>query len=94
MPRPGPRSERGYDSDHESARRALLPFAYGSPCPLCGQVMELGQPLDLDHTDDRSGYVGMAHARCNRRKGGRKAAARRAERRNRRLPKRRNSRPW
>jgi hypothetical protein len=35
-----------------------------------------GQPLDLDHTDDRTAYLGMSHARCNRghgrgRRGGR-----------------------
>ena len=36
-----------------------------------------GQPLDLDHTDDRAGYLGMSHATCNRRAGGQAGQARR-----------------
>lgn len=33
-----------------------------------------GQPLHLDHTDDRTGYLGFAHAACNRKAGARKGA--------------------
>jgi hypothetical protein len=64
---------RGYGHQHQQLRRALLPFAYGQTCHHCGNTMLPGQALDLDHTDDRTGYRGMAHATCNRRAGARKA---------------------
>ncbi|WP_406168900.1 hypothetical protein [Streptomyces sp. NBC_00996] len=66
----------GYGYAHQALRRALLPDAYGKPCPRCGLPMLRGQSLDLDHTDDRSGYNGMAHASCNRAAGARKRNAR------------------
>ena len=75
-------SERGYGYEHQKLRAALLPYAYGKPCPhidtdpLCPGLMQPGQDLDLDHTDDRAAYRGMAHASCNRRAGGRKGRAR------------------
>jgi hypothetical protein len=70
---------RGYGYQHQQLRRALLPYAYGQPCHHCGKTMQPGQPLDLDHTDDRTGYRGVAHATCNRQAGARKGnAARRA----------------
>jgi hypothetical protein len=69
MPRRGSSSARGYGYGHQQLRKALLPYAYGQPCPRCGETMLPGQRLDLDHTDDRAGYRGMAHATCNRRAG-------------------------
>jgi hypothetical protein len=70
-------TERGYGYEHQALRRALLPGAYGQPCRHCGETMQPGQPLDLDHTDDRTGYRGMAHATCNRRAGADKTNAQR-----------------
>jgi hypothetical protein len=64
---------RGYGSRHQ-ATRVKLPTAYGQPCTRCGLPMLPGQPLDLDHSDDRTGYAGFAHRRCNQQAGGRKAA--------------------
>ncbi|MFJ9114470.1 endonuclease domain-containing protein [Streptomyces sp. NPDC102394] len=71
---------QGYGYSHQALRRALLPDAYGKPCPHCGKPMLRGQSLDLDHTPDRSGYRGMAHASCNRADGARRGNARRKRR--------------
>lgn len=65
----GTTTQRGYGYAHQQLRAALLPQAYGSPCTRCGQTMRQGQPLDLDHTDDRGGYRGFAHSTCNRSAG-------------------------
>ena len=46
----------------------------GQPCPqvvagvVCGQPMYREQALDLGH-DDKGGYIGLVHARCNRQAG-------------------------
>jgi hypothetical protein len=64
---------RGYGAEHQAQRKqALAAFIPGQPCPRCGHSMWPGQALDLDHTDDRAGYHGLAHARCNRSAGARK----------------------
>jgi hypothetical protein len=47
--------------------------------------MEKGQELHLDHTSDRTGYRGFAHAECNTRDGAYKVNNKR---------KRKNSREW
>jgi hypothetical protein len=62
-------NQRDYGTQHRTLRRALLPLAIGTPCVRCGNPMLQGQKLDLDHTDDRKGYKGFAHAECNRRAG-------------------------
>jgi hypothetical protein len=67
----------GYGTRHQAIRRALLPGAYGQPCIRCGQPLQPGQPIELDHTDDRRGYAGFAHRWCNRSAGGQLGAARR-----------------
>lgn len=59
----------------------MLPKAIGTPCVRCGLPMLSGQDLELDHTDDRSGYLGFAHSLCNSRAGGRKGQAMQAARR-------------
>ena len=74
----GKTSERGLTGAHRAMRRRLLPLAYGTPCPLCGELMVEGQALDLDHIVPRAfggraedGQVQIAHARCNRANGSR-----------------------
>jgi hypothetical protein len=62
-----------YRGAHRAVRRAVLPYAYGQVCHLCGRPMLPGQPLDLDHRPDGRGYRGMSHARCNRADGGRRS---------------------
>jgi hypothetical protein len=78
MSKPG-----AYQGPHRAIRRALLPGAYGRPCPRCGLPILPGQPVDLGHTDDRAGYQGIEHARCNRSAGARLGNRRRRERRER-----------
>lgn len=75
MPRKGDSKARGYGYEHTRLRAALLPSAYGKPCPLCGRTMQRGEALDLDHSPDRLGYRGMAHASCNRADGARRGNA-------------------
>lgn len=63
---------RGYGWAHQRARqRAIAAMADGQACSRCGGPMWRSQArlLDLDHTDDRSGYRGLAHRACNRRAG-------------------------
>jgi len=63
---------------HKRARKlALADLARrpGQPCARCGQPMYVSQLLDLDHTDDRAGYLGLSHRSCNRRDGQRKTTA-------------------
>jgi len=65
-------TQRGYGSRHRRRREALLQLALGQPCPLCGELMRAGQPLDLDHSTpliDNPTSLGdrVTHARCNRR---------------------------
>jgi hypothetical protein len=45
-----------------------------------------GQALDLDHADDRPGWLGFSHAKCNRQAGGRLGSQRRRARRERTKP--------
>lgn len=68
------KSDRCNTAAHKRQRKALLPLAYGSRCPFCGQPMLKGQKLDLDHAIPRvmggaGGPTRMAHAHCNRRMG-------------------------
>lgn len=65
--------DRGYGYEHQRMRRALLPSMPGSSCTRCGKTLREGDKVDLDHNDDRTGYLGFSHASCNRSAGGRKA---------------------
>ena len=65
---PGWTVAAGYGREHQAARvTALAAFAAGDPCARCGSPMNGEDDLDLDHTDDRTGYLGLSHASCNRR---------------------------
>lgn len=60
----GSRQERGYDAAHERERKRwarLLPL----PCARCGRLIQRTDKWHLDHTDDRSGYLGPSCAACN-----------------------------
>lgn len=71
-----------YDYRHQQIRKALIASGYWlmAPCPRCGLPMKPGQRLDLDHTDDRAGYLGLSHSRCNQGAGSRIGSARRKAR--------------
>ncbi len=72
-----------YGGEHQAVRRAVAPYAVGSVCVRCGRSIELDEPWDLDHSDDRAGYLGASHRRCNQSAGGRLGAARQRARKER-----------
>jgi hypothetical protein len=59
---------RGYGTAHQAAGRRLEPLVRAglAVCARCGEPLEAGEPFDLDHTDDRTGYLGASHVKCNR----------------------------
>jgi hypothetical protein len=62
-----PTAGRGYGTGHQAKRAELLGrFQPGDPCAICGKPMFFPRALDLAHNEDRSGWLGLAHARCNR----------------------------
>lgn len=64
----GTTSQRGYGSAHQRTRIAIAQSvnAGHARCARCGKPIRVGQPWDLDHTDNRNGYLGASHATCNR----------------------------
>ena len=94
-------TQRGYGWHHQQARaKAIKQMPDGQPCTRCHQPMYRHEArlLDLDHTEDRTAYRGLAHRSCNRRAGQAKAQARRRVRAARRTTTRSttvvNSRAW
>lgn len=68
-------TSQGYGGDHQKRRARLLPKAYNTPCPRCGEPMLRGQELDLGHSEDlvnnpRAVGDRIEHADCNRSAGG------------------------
>ena len=56
-------SERGYGQDHRRARRERAALHHPlDPCVRCGHPLgPMGSWLHLDHTADRTGWLGFAH---------------------------------
>lgn len=69
-----------YGRAHQKRRAETIGAAVGSPCVLCGEVMDDPARMHLDHLPDGSGWRGFAHDRCNVRDGARRGAAARARR--------------
>ena len=64
----GSRQQRGYDAAHDAERQRWAPLVDAGQvsCARCGAPIPPGTAWDLDHTDDRTGYLGPSHAGCNR----------------------------
>ena len=76
----GTRQQRGYDRHHDKLRAQWAPqVATGQVnCARCHQPIHPGAPWHLDHTDDRTGYLGPSHQTCNTSAGARVANTQRA----------------
>ena len=59
---------RGYGHAHQVLRKrvAKIVAAGLAVCARCGLPISPDEPFDLDHSDDRRGYLGPSHRRCNR----------------------------
>jgi hypothetical protein len=78
----GSARERGYDSAHEAERAkwAVKVEAGGVECARAAvgecvedsPLIDPDQPWDLGHTEDRKGWTGPEHVKCNRSAGGRR----------------------
>lgn len=85
MPRAAKTAARGYGGSHqkERARWAVILRQRGqlSCARGCGRVIVPGDRWHLDHSDDRTHYIGPSCVRCNTSAGGLKAARNRRGRR-------------
>jgi excisionase family DNA binding protein len=63
-----PPESRGYGPRHRELRGRVqrLVRSGRAKCARCGKPIAPDGPWDLDHADDRNGYLGPAHRRCNR----------------------------
>lgn len=69
-----PHSQR-YPWQHKKLRKLIkdqMAQGISFRCGRCRLPIEAGQPWHLDHSDDRAGYIGPSHARCNTSAGARK----------------------
>ena len=60
-------TQRGYGATHKQTRRMWQRMieAGEAYCARCSLPIVSGQPWDLDHSDDRLGYLGPSHRSCN-----------------------------
>lgn len=63
MKRKASTTARGYGAEHQRQRRMIAPLVAAglATCARCGERILPGQHWDLDHTDDRTGYLGPSH---------------------------------
>ena len=78
----GTRQQRGYDATHdaERARWGRIIELQGWPCARCPERIQPGEDFHLDHTDDRTGYLGPSHVQCNLKAAGKASHKRGAKR--------------
>ncbi len=69
-------AERGYGPEHIKERRRLekVVKSGGAICARCGELIEPDEPFDLDHREDRTGYLGPSHRHCNQRAAAKKGS--------------------
>lgn len=67
---------RGYGATHYAIRKRLAPVVANGDavCTRCGMRIRPGEKWQLDHTDDRTAWLGPAHAFCNQSAGGKLGA--------------------
>jgi hypothetical protein len=58
---------RGYGAMHQAERKRWAPLVEAgyADCCRCGFPIAPGTAFHLDHRDDKLGYLGVSHARCN-----------------------------
>ena len=63
----GSTTARGYGWTHQTERKRWKPIVESGAalCVRCGLPIAAGAPWHLDHSDDKLGYLGPSHARCN-----------------------------
>ena len=73
--RRGRRQARGYTAEHDRLRAKWKPKVERMEvdCARCHQRILPGQTWHLDHTEDRTGYLGPSHEACNTSAGGKAA---------------------
>lgn len=68
----GTTTQRGYGHQHQKLRHEWeIRIAHGAQptCPRCHQPIRFGQPWQLDHNRQRTGWLGPSHTRCNEQAG-------------------------
>ena len=65
---------------HQRMRQQIAPYVASGEahCTRCRRRIFAWERWDLDHSDDRTRYLGAAHRSCNRAAGARKGNAMRA----------------
>jgi hypothetical protein len=65
------KAKRKLSNRHRQERRRLAPRVNRGTvrCVFCGELIEPGEPWDLDHKPDLKGWTGPAHRHCNRSAG-------------------------
>jgi hypothetical protein len=73
----GDTTARGYGWSHQQVRARWAPLVAAGQafCADCGGWIPPGAAWDMGHREDRSGWTGPEHRRCNRAKGARKRNA-------------------
>lgn len=66
--RRGGSTARGYGTQHQKLRKLWQDRLLTGPvtCSRCREPIRANDAWDLDHTDNRTSYLGPSHARCNR----------------------------
>jgi len=64
----GTNTERGYGAEHQRLREAWRPLVEAGDvdCARCHGPILPGEPWDMGHTDDRTGWTGPEHRAHNR----------------------------